>query len=84
MALTREEIIAGAAYTVRFEYGSLSAKRFRDAVKLVKELNKKEGTSSRYDADAKTWHVELPDDSLHGLADLRTLAYIYNAEVERV
>lgn len=83
MALTREEITAGAAYTVRFEYGSLSPKRFRDAVKLVKTLNQRPGTASRYDSASKTWRVELPDDSVAGLYDLQTLAYIYNADVER-
>ena len=38
MALTRDEITAGATYTVRFGHG-LSDKRFHDAVSLVKNID---------------------------------------------
>jgi hypothetical protein len=83
MALTRDEITAGATYAVRFEYGSLSSKRFADAVKLVKDIGTRPETTSVYVASDKTWLVELPADSVGGLSDLRTLAYTYNATVER-
>ena len=39
-AITEDQITPGAAYTVRFDHG-LSAKRFRDAVALVKGINGK-------------------------------------------
>lgn len=38
-AITEDEITTTTAYTVRFAYGHLSPKRFRDAVALVKGID---------------------------------------------
>lgn len=82
MALTREEITAGATYTVRIDRHELSVKRFNDAVKLVKGLNERPETTARYDGATRSWAVTLPADSVGGVNDVQVLAYIYNATVE--
>lgn len=76
--------IPGAAYTVRFEYGQLSAKRFKDAVKLVKEIDGYQGTTSQFDTDARAWTVTLAPDAQGPLSDLHTLATIYHAVITLV
>ena len=82
MALTRDEITAGATYAVRLS-GKLSFKRNNDARTMVKGLGRLEDTTSEYDPATGTWHVTLPPDSQRGLSDLRILAHAYDAVVER-
>lgn len=82
MSLTREQITAGATYTVRILESELSHKRFGDAVKLVKGIGERPETTATYHGASKSWVVTLPADSVGGLADLKALAYAYNAVVE--
>ena len=84
MSLTEDQITAPGTYAVRFEYGELSSKRFRDAVNLVKGIGKLDDTTAAYDGDSKTWTVTLPEDSFRGLMDLRATQRAYHAIVERV
>lgn len=83
MSLTRDEITAGAAYTVRLDSKQLSPKRFGDAVKLVKGLNDRPETTAAYNGQTHAWTVTLPADSVGGLHDVQVLAYTYEADVER-
>lgn len=53
MSLTEDQITPGATYTVHFEYGQLSAKRFKDAVDYVKSAG------GEYDVATKTWTVVI-------------------------
>jgi hypothetical protein len=82
MSLTREQITAGATYTVRLEVGELSHKRFADAKALVKRIGEREDHAARYNAGARAWTVTLPGDSVNGLRDLQNLAHAYSADVE--
>lgn len=81
MALAKDEITAGASYTVRLA-GNLSFKRNNDARNYVKGLGKLEDTTSEYDPATGLWHVTLPPDSNRGLGDLRALVYAYDAVIE--
>lgn len=83
MALTRDEITAGGTYTVRFAYGQLSPKRFRDAVNYVRGIKSYEGSTSSYDAATRTWTVTLAAGAQRALADLRAVACAYDGIVER-
>ena len=68
------------AATITFG-GRLSAKRFRDAIDMVKVLG---GT---YDADERSWTVALGDDycgqqpKVFAAGDLKVLADMYGASV---
>src|SRR5258708_16840094 len=81
MPLTRDEITAGATYTVRLDR-ELSFKRFADAKALVKRIGEREDHAASYNAAAKAWTVTLPSDSVMGLRDLQNLAHAYSADVE--
>lgn len=82
--MTDTDITPGATYTVRFEHGKLSAKRFRDAVALVKGIKEYEGSTAEYDAATRTWTVTLDPAAQRALWDLQTAEHAYGAIVERV
>lgn len=69
--------------TVKFT-GTLSSKRFNDARNMVKTLG------GKYDADTKTWTVDLDPETYSGVqpfrfadSDLDSLVCAYGATVER-
>lgn len=82
MSLTADQITPGATYAVRFEYG-LSGKRFRDAVKLVKEINDYATSTSSFDTASKTWTVTLGADADGAKNDLYWAVQSYGAIAER-
>ena len=77
-----ETITPGATYTVRFAFGKLSPKRFRDAVALVKGIGEYEGSSAEFDSIAKVWTVTLAPEAQRALWDLQTAQSAYGAVVE--
>lgn len=81
--MTATDITAGATYTVHFEHGKLSHKRFNDAVALVRGIGRYEGSSADYDTATRTWTVTLDPEANRALADLQNAVDAYGAIAER-
>lgn len=82
MALTEDEITAGATYTVSV---SLASDRyFRQAVDLIKGIGRRNGSTAEYDKVTRTWTVTLSPTANRALADLREARSRYGAAVDKV
>jgi hypothetical protein len=81
MSLTEDQITGGRTYAVTIDR-TLSPKRFRDAVALVKQIGVRPEHTAKYDSATRTWAVTLPSDSVNGLHELRTLVHAYDTGVE--
>ena len=79
----RDDITPGRAYTVTTPAG-VSAKRFGDAVELIRGIGERPGSTAEFSAVDMTWTVTIAADGKNAAEDLQLAEAKYGATVEAI